>query len=111
RIRRPAAPRGRRGGRTSPDGRTTCDERHGFEGFHMKSKRQQRVLVSGGAGFLGSHLCERLIEAGAQVTCLDNFLTGREANLHRLKGEAAFELVEADIVDPLPAKLAKRRFD
>ena len=77
----------------------------------MKSKRQQRVLVSGGAGFLGSHLCERLIEAGAQVTCLDNFLTGREANLHRLKGEAAFELVEADIVDPLPAKLAKRRFD
>jgi UDP-glucuronate decarboxylase len=77
----------------------------------MKSKRQQRILVAGGAGFLGSHLCERLIESGAHVVCLDNFLTGDHANLRRLKAETGFDLIEADIVDPLPAKLTRRPFD
>jgi UDP-glucuronate decarboxylase len=71
----------------------------------------QEVLVAGGAGFLGSHLCERLIEAGARVTCLDNFQTGERGNLRRLSRLPGFDLVEADIVDPLPAKLLRRRFD
>ena len=77
----------------------------------MKTVKQKTVLVAGGAGFLGSHLCERLIEEGCRVVCLDNFLTGDRANLHRLERSAAFELIEADIVQPLPAKLARRKFD
>lgn len=77
----------------------------------MPNGRQKEVLVAGGAGFLGSHLCERLVEAGANVVCLDNFLTGDRANLRRLSRRANFELVEADVVDPLPAKVLKRSFD
>jgi UDP-glucuronate decarboxylase len=77
----------------------------------MKAVKQKTVLVAGGAGFLGSHLCERLVGAGARVVCVDNFLTGDRANLARLERSAAFELVEADIVDPPPAKLARRKFD
>lgn len=77
----------------------------------MQNGRQHEVLVAGGAGFLGSHLCERLIEEGARVVCLDNFLTGDRANLRRLLRKPRFELIEADIVDPLPAKVLKRSFD
>ena len=77
----------------------------------MRNGRRKLVLVAGGAGFLGSHLCEALIETGARVVCLDNFLTGNPANLDRLRRMAGFELIEADIVDPLPAKLLKRKFD
>jgi UDP-glucuronate decarboxylase len=77
----------------------------------MPNGPEHEVLVAGGAGFLGSHLCERLIDAGARVTCLDNFQTGDRANLRRLSRTAGFELVEADIVDPLPAKLLRRKFD
>jgi UDP-glucuronate decarboxylase len=77
----------------------------------MSKARLQRFLVSGGAGFLGSHLCERLIERGAQVVCLDNFLTGDPANLARLEGDKGFELIEADIVNPLPGQLSRRRLD
>jgi UDP-glucuronate decarboxylase len=77
----------------------------------MPNGQQQEVLVAGGGGFLGSHLCERLIERGARVICLDNFRTGERANLRRLTREPGFELVEADIIDPLPARLLRRRFD
>jgi UDP-glucuronate decarboxylase len=77
----------------------------------MRSIRQQEVLVAGGAGFLGSHLCERLVDSGAQVVCLDSLRTGDRANLRQLIGAPRFELVEADIVDPLPVKLLRRRFD
>jgi UDP-glucuronate decarboxylase len=77
----------------------------------MRNGQQTEVLVAGGGGFLGSHLCERLLESGARVTCLDNFRTGERANLRRLAREPDFELIEADIVDPLPAKLLRRRFD
>jgi UDP-glucuronate decarboxylase len=77
----------------------------------MKNGREKTILVAGGGGFLGSHLCERLIEEGHRVVCLDNFLTGRRENLRKVERSPAFELVEADIVDPLPAKLARRRFD
>ena len=77
----------------------------------MKSARQKQILVAGGAGFLGSHLCERLIGEGARIVCVDNFLTGSRENLRRLELERGFELVEHDIVEPLPEKLTRRRFD
>ncbi len=60
-----------------------------------------RVLVTGGAGFIGSHLCERLIADGHEVICLDNFLTGRKANLDALARHPRFELVRHDIVEPV----------
>ena len=61
-----------------------------------------RVLVAGGAGFLGSHLCDALLAGGARVACLDSYLTGRAENVAHLAREPRFELVEADVVDPLP---------
>jgi len=77
----------------------------------MKNAPRKTILVAGGAGFLGSHLCERLIADGAQVVCLDNLQTGRRENLARLAGREGFELIEADVIDPLPAKLARMTFD
>ncbi|HDP33478.1 MAG TPA: SDR family oxidoreductase [Candidatus Hydrogenedentes bacterium] len=58
-------------------------------------------LVTGGAGFIGSHLCEALIERGEEVLCLDNFFTGRKANIQHLLGNPQFELVRHDIVNPI----------
>ena len=60
-----------------------------------------RVLVTGGAGFLGSHLCDRYMAAGWHVTCLDNFHTGREENIRHLLKEERFNLVKHDIIDPI----------
>lgn len=60
-----------------------------------------RVLVSGGAGFLGSHLCERLLEGGHEVICLDNFFTGRRANIEHLLDHRHFELIRHDVVEPI----------
>jgi UDP-glucuronate decarboxylase len=57
--------------------------------------------VSGGAGFLGSHLCERLLDAGCQVLCVDNFFTGTRRNIEHLLGHKAFELLRHDITHPL----------
>ena len=59
------------------------------------------ILVTGGAGFLGSHLCERLLEHGDNVVCLDNFFTGRKENILHLIGNPRFELIRHDIVDPI----------
>lgn len=59
------------------------------------------ILVTGGAGFLGSHLCDRLIEAGDEVICVDNFFTGRKDNIRHLIGHPRFELIRHDIVQPL----------
>ena len=59
------------------------------------------ILVTGGAGFLGSHLCDRLIERGDEVICLDNFFTGRKDNIRHLVGHPRFELVRHDIVHPI----------
>ncbi len=56
-----------------------------------------RAVVTGGAGFLGSHLCERLLAVDTQVECLDNFLTGREANVSHLVPDAGFRLVRCDV--------------
>jgi len=60
-----------------------------------------RNLVTGGAGFLGSHLCDRLLRDGHEVVCLDNFFTGRRKNIHALLKNPDFELVRHDIVEPI----------
>ena len=60
-----------------------------------------RILVTGGAGFLGSHLCDRLIRDGHEVLCLDNFFTGRRANVMHLLDEHRFELVRHDVTEPV----------
>ena len=59
-----------------------------------------RVLVTGGAGFLGSHLCDRLLEDGHEVVCLDNLFTGRKKNVVHLLGNPYFEFVRHDVIDP-----------
>ncbi len=59
-----------------------------------------RILVTGGAGFIGSHLCTRLVEEGHEVVCLDNFFTGRKRNVVHLMDYKSFELVRHDIVEP-----------
>lgn len=61
----------------------------------------QRVLVTGGAGFLGSHLCERLVAAGHDVICLDNFFTSQKSNVAHLLNEANFELIRHDITNTI----------
>jgi len=60
----------------------------------------KRILVTGGAGFIGSHLCSRLINEGHYVICLDNFLTGCKENISHLIGNDHFELLEHDIIYP-----------
>jgi UDP-glucuronate decarboxylase len=61
----------------------------------------KRILVTGGAGFLGSHLCERLVEQGHDVICLDNFFTSQKTNVSHLLGLPNFELVRHDITTPI----------
>jgi UDP-glucuronate decarboxylase len=60
-----------------------------------------RILVTGGAGFLGSHLCERLLAAGDEVLCLDNFFTGRKKNVQHLLSKPYFELIRHDVTLPI----------
>lgn len=60
-----------------------------------------RCLVTGGAGFLGSHLCERLLSDGHEVICLDNFFTGRRVNVEHLRDNPGFELVRHDVTEPI----------
>jgi nucleoside-diphosphate-sugar epimerase/spore maturation protein CgeB len=66
------------------------------------------ILVAGGAGFIGSHLCAELLDRGEQVVCLDNLQTANLSNLHALEGRAGFEFVRGDIVDALPATILAR---
>ena len=60
-----------------------------------------RILITGGAGFIGSHLCERLVASGADVLCVDNFFTGTHDNLAGLLGHPHFELLRHDVIQPL----------
>jgi UDP-glucuronate decarboxylase len=67
----------------------------------MKDATRKRILVTGGAGFIGSHLCERLLAQGNDVLCVDNFYTGTKDNLQGLLGNPYFELLRHDITFPL----------
>jgi UDP-glucuronate decarboxylase len=60
-----------------------------------------RILVTGGAGFIGSHLCERLLDEGNEVLCLDNFFTGRRENIFHLLDNPRFELIRHDVTEPI----------
>ena len=60
----------------------------------------KRILITGGAGFVGSHLCERLLKEGNNVVCLDNYITGNKNNIVHLLDNPNFELVEHDICEP-----------
>jgi len=71
----------------------------------MKNVASKRILVTGGAGFLGSHLCERLLNQGHEVLCVDNFYTGRRANIAHLIGNPYFEIMRHDICFPLYAEV------
>ena len=67
----------------------------------MNGSGVRRCLVAGGAGFVGSHLCETLLDTGAYVICVDNFRTGRQENIRHLCRSSRFELIRADIVEPI----------
>lgn len=71
----------------------------------MKNLSSKRILITGGAGFLGSHLCERLLNQGHEVLCVDNFYTGRRANIAHLIGNPYFEIMRHDICFPLYAEV------
>lgn len=65
----------------------------------------KRILVTGGAGFIGSHLCERLLREGNDVICLDNYFTGSKDNIRHLIGDSHFELVRQDVIFPYFAEV------
>ncbi|HSF54201.1 MAG TPA: UDP-glucuronic acid decarboxylase family protein [Algoriphagus sp.] len=65
----------------------------------------KRILVTGGAGFLGSHLCERLLKEGNEVLCVDNLFTGRKSNIHHLLDDKNFEFLRHDVTFPLYAEV------
>jgi len=69
------------------------------------SRLEKLALVTGGAGFIGSHLCDRLIADGARVIALDNLRTGRFENIEHLLGSTSFEFIEHDVIDELPRAL------
>ena len=62
---------------------------------------KKRILVTGGAGFLGSHLCDRLIEQGNDVICIDNLFTGSKDNIRHLMGNPYFEFIRHDVTEPI----------
>ena len=64
----------------------------------------KRILITGGAGFIGSHLCKKLLDKGNFVICLDNFFTGKPENIKCLLGNSNFQLVEHDIIEPVDIK-------
>ena len=71
------------------------------QSFDMRTLARKRILVTGGAGFLGSHLCERLLAEGHEVICLDNYFTGRKQNIAHLMDDPAFELLRHDVTFPI----------
>lgn len=68
--------------------------------FIIKMSRLKRILVTGGAGFLGSHLCERLVAQGHDVVCVDNFFTSQKSNVAHLLGQSNFEIIRQDVTLP-----------
>jgi UDP-glucuronate decarboxylase len=69
--------------------------------LNIQIPQSKSILVTGGAGFIGSHLCEKLLQAGNEVVCLDNFFTGSKENIRHLLQDPHFELVRHDIVHPI----------
>jgi nucleoside-diphosphate-sugar epimerase len=68
----------------------------------VKRRNEKIALVAGGAGFIGSHLCDRLLADGARVICLDSLLTGRLENIRHLENDSRFDFLEGDVVDDIP---------
>ena len=60
----------------------------------------KKILITGGAGFLGSHLCDRLLKDGNEVVCMDNYFTGAKQNIAHLHANPYFELMRHDVTDP-----------
>jgi UDP-glucuronate decarboxylase len=71
-----------------------------FSGDLQENKALKRILVTGGAGFIGSHLCEKLLKEGNEVICLDNFFTGRKENIAHLGDNPSFEVLRHDVIEP-----------
>lgn len=71
----------------------------------------KKALVAGGAGFIGSHLCERLVKDGWQVFCIDNLITGSLKNVEDLQRSEKFIFINVDVIKPLPEKVAQEKFD
>ncbi len=71
----------------------------------MKGPKSKRILVSGGAGFLGSHICERLISGGHEVICLDDLSSGLIDNISHLLDDPGFEFIEQDVARPVPVQV------
>jgi UDP-glucuronate decarboxylase len=69
--------------------------------FLLRAGDMKRILITGGAGFLGSHLCERLLAEGEELLCLDNFYTGSKDNIRHLLGNPHFEFIRHDIINPI----------
>jgi len=69
--------------------------------FSWGTGKMKRILITGGAGFLGSHLCERLLAEGEEIICLDNFFTGSKDNIRHLLGNQHFECIRHDITNPI----------
>jgi len=67
----------------------------------LQKNKKMKILVTGGAGFIGSHLCKYLLEKGHEVICVDNYFTGRKENIKHLMNNKNFEVVEHDIINPL----------
>ena len=83
-----------------------CQEKHSYATQQtQKLSAMKRILVTGGAGFIGSHLCERLLNEGNDVICLDNYFTGSKDNIRHLIGNDHFELVRHDVTQPYTAEV------
>src|SRR5690606_16250681 len=92
---------GRRGGagrRIVRERRRSSEEAMSENG---SAKSMKRILVTGGAGFIGSHLCDRLVGEGHQLLILDNFFTGTKANLLQFHGSPQVEILRADVTVPM----------
>ncbi|MFJ1807489.1 MULTISPECIES: NAD-dependent epimerase/dehydratase family protein [unclassified Streptomyces] len=77
----------------------------------MRRQTWRRALVTGGAGFVGSHLCGRLLDSGCDVVCLDNLATGSRSNVAELRQQSGFRFVHADATDPAAWRALPGRFD
>lgn len=71
----------------------------------------KNVLISGGAGFLGSYMCDHYVEQGDNVTCLDNLSTGSENNIKGLLSKTNFEFINHDIVQSFPQSVLDKKYD